>query len=944
MVVLYELLLSSKNLGKPLDCDEGGDIIRIEMLGKLNHYLARVSIFLITAALIVGMAGCDGTPAVEIRTWYDLDAVRDNLGGSYVLMNDLDSTTAGYDELASPTANGGEGWQPIGPEDNGFTGTFDGQGYQIRDLCINHPDEMYVGLFGVVGEGGVVQNTGVVNANVTGGLVGCLVGINFGTVSNCYSTGNIAGYMYVGGLVGVNDGTVSNSYSTGNVAGNVVVGGLVGLNGYTAPGTVNNSYSTGDVTGESSLGGLVGVNGYFAPATVSNSYSTGDVTGGSGVGGLVGMNGAPGPGGGVNGTVSNSYSTGSVAGEHAVGGLVGFHYYGTVSNSYYNCDVVLINGENVITIGALLNGDFDQWLANDKFLDVNDRLHEEDGCYVVASVADFKQLLAFGQDVTLKFRLTDDLDLAAEPDFYIPYLGGQFDGDGHRISNLNLNLEFVFNIGLFGYLAPGGNVIGLAAEDVSITGEMNVGGLVGRSGGAVADSSSTGSVVGLRWVGGLVASNHGTVSNSYFTGTATGGSSVGGLTGENSGTVSNCHSDGSVAGENYVGGLTGQSSGTVSSSYSNGNVSGDYSVGGLEGENGGTVSNSYSSSNVSGDYSVGGLLGGNTGTVRDSYFTGSVAGNLSVGGLVGQNYHAIVSNSYYDYDEVLINGENVITRGALFHQDFEQWLADGKFLDVNDRLSQESGYYVISDVNDFKQLLAFGQNATLNFRLKNDLDLATEPNFYIPYLAGEFDGNGYKISNWSFNFDFISQVGLFGRLAPGAEVTHVGVENVNIASCMYVGGLVGYSRGTVSNSYSTGSVTGSSYVGGLVGYVWEGSVSDSYSTSSVTGSMGYVGGLVGEIWVGTVSDSYSSGNVAGNYSVGGLVGYNAHGTVSNSFWDTQTSGQATSDGGTGKNTTQMQDIATFSDAGWDIVLIGDYVDETWYIDDGNDYPRLGWQY
>jgi len=856
--------------------------------------------------------------AIAAWDWYDLDAVRDNLGGSYVLMNDLDSTTAGYTQLASPTANEGKGWQPIGDWDGWFTGRFDGQGYEIHDLFINRPEEFTAGLFGTVYEGAVIKNVGLVNADVTGyDVVGGLVGLNWGNMSYCYSTGSVTG--------------------TGSAHEVMGVGGLVAVNA----GNISYCYSTGIVTGESSLGGLVGVNGYFAPATVSNSYSTGDVTGGSSVGGLVGMNGAPGFGGGVNGTVSNSYSTGSVAGEHAVGGLVGFHYYGTVSNSYYDCDTVLINGENVITIGALLNGDFEEWLANDKYLDVNGRLSQENGYYVVNNIADFQELLAFGQDGSLKFRLKNDLDLATEPDFYIPYLGGQFDGDGHRISNLNLNLDFVCNVGLFGYLAPGGNVIGLAAEDVSITGEMNVGGLVGCSGGTLADSSSTGSVVGLRWVGGLVASNHGTVGNSYFTGTATGGSSVGGLTGENMGTVSNCHSDGSVAGENYVGGLVGQSSGTVSNSYSNCNVSGDYEVGGLVGKNDGDVSNSYSTSNVTGTYYVGGLMGGNTGTVTDSYFTGNVAGNSAVGGLVGQNYFAILSNSYYDYDEVLINGENVITRGALFHQDFEQWLADGKFLDVNDRLSQESGYYVISDVNDFKQLLAFGQNATLNFRLKNDLDLATEPNFYIPYLAGEFDGNGYKISNWSFNFDFISQVGLFGRLAPGAEVTHVGVENVNITGHMYVGGLVGYSRGTVSNSYSTGSVTGH-LVGGLVGYVWEGSVSNSYSTGNVTGN-GYVGGLVGEVWLGTVSDSYSTGSVTGNYSVGGLVGYNAHGTVSNSFWDTETSGQSTSDGGIGKTTAEMQDIDTFTATGWDIVLIGDYVDQTWYIDDGNDYPRLGWQ-
>jgi hypothetical protein len=48
--------------------------------------------------------------AIEIWDWYDLDAIRYNLAGNYTLMNDLDSTTSGYTELASPTANGGKGW------------------------------------------------------------------------------------------------------------------------------------------------------------------------------------------------------------------------------------------------------------------------------------------------------------------------------------------------------------------------------------------------------------------------------------------------------------------------------------------------------------------------------------------------------------------------------------------------------------------------------------------------------------------------------------------------------------------------------------------------------------------------------------------------------------------------------------------------------------------
>jgi len=247
-----------------------------------DHYLARVSIFLITVALIAGMAGFDGISGgdtllpsqnLEIRDWYDLDNVRDNLAGNHTLINDLDSTTAGYEELASPTANQGKGWEPIGffsyvyPSDGfgcgttgvmrcGLTGSFDGQGYEIRDLYINRPDESDVGLFGLVNEGGVIKNVGVVRATVTGGeAVGCLVGDNDGTVSNSYCSGNVTGDATVGGLVGHNGvGTVSNSYSTGTVTGNSSVGGLVGHNW----GTVSNSFWDIETSGQSTSDGGTG--------------------------------------------------------------------------------------------------------------------------------------------------------------------------------------------------------------------------------------------------------------------------------------------------------------------------------------------------------------------------------------------------------------------------------------------------------------------------------------------------------------------------------------------------------------------------------------------------------------------------------------------------------------------------------------------------------------
>ena len=383
----------------------------------------------------------------------------------------------------------------------------------------------------------------------------------------------------------------------------------------------------------------------------------------------------------------------------------------------------------------------------------------------------------------------------------------------------------------------------------------------------------------------------------------------------------------------------------------NATVTGTGMVGGLVAFNGGTVSNSYSTGNVTGSAGVGGVAGTNYGTVSNSYFVGSMTGSAETGGLVGDNY-GTVSNSYYGYDEVLINGEKIITIGALFNEDFDQWLAQGKFLDANERLSQENGYYVISNISDFEQLLAFGQDDSLKFRLNTDLDLGDETNFYIPYLAGEFDGNGHRISNLSFNLDFGYGVGLFGYLAPPGFVYDIGIENVNINSARCVGGLLGRNYGTVSNSYSTGNVTGDEHVGGLVGFNG-GAVGNSYSTSSVTGYR-RVGGLMGRNYRGTLSNSYSSGKVTGNLSVGGLVGVSSNVSITNSFWDTETSGQATSDGGTGKTTAEMRDIATFTDTetegldeAWDIITVGgpgirnpSYI---WNIVNGVTYPFLSWQ-
>ena len=259
----------------------------------------------------------------QIADWYRLDDVRNYLSSHFILIDDLDSNSIGYTELAGATANEGKGWKPIAVN-NTFVGGLDGQGYEICDLFIDRSDESIVGLFGVLGDVGTIENVGV-NGNVTGqDNVGVLVSKNAGTVSNSYATGRVIGTSNVGGLVGFdfNGSTITDSYATGNVTGDSNVGGLVGWN---KNGTVSNSYATGRVIGTSNVGGLVGKNSH----TTSNSYATGNVTGADIVGGLVGKNDK-------NCSISDSYSTGYVTGSTNVGGLVGKGQPSDVTNSFWD--------------------------------------------------------------------------------------------------------------------------------------------------------------------------------------------------------------------------------------------------------------------------------------------------------------------------------------------------------------------------------------------------------------------------------------------------------------------------------------------------------------------------------------------------------------------------------------------------------------------------------
>jgi len=106
-----------------------------------------------------------------------------------------------------------------------------------------------------------------------------------------------------------------------------------------------------------------------------------------------------------------------------------------------------------------------------------------------------------------------------------------------------------------------------------------------------------------------------------------------------------------------------------------------------------------------------------------------------------------------------------------------------------------------------------------------------------------------------------------------------------------VGGIVGRNYGAVTNCYYTGSVDGFNYVGGIAGWMSGGLVQDSYNAGDVTGLGGSTGGLVGYHATGIVEDSYSTGPVSGNQFVGGAAGYNSD-TLTNCYSTGNASGSS----------------------------------------------------
>jgi len=211
--------------------------------------------------------------------------------------------------------------------------------------------------------------------------------------------------------------------------------------------------------------------------------------------------------------------------------------------------------------------------------------------------------------------------------------------------------------------------------------------------------------------------------------------------------------------------------------------------------------------------------------------------------------------------------------------------------------------YRIESLADFDEFAADPNYWSGFTRLETDVNLAgrtyttaviapdksSSYEFQGTSFTGVFDGNAHKITNLTMH-DFGAGndfMGLFGHIEDG-EVKNLGLEGGSVSGDEYVGGLVAWNKGSVSNCYSNVDISGEWIVGGLVGKN-VGSVSGCHSTGSIIVSVRPVGGLVGHN-EGNISNCYSTGDVSGSDIVGGLVGYNA-GSVLNCYSTGNISGQ-----------------------------------------------------
>ena len=204
---------------------------------------------------------------------------------------------------------------------------------------------------------------------------------------------------------------------------------------------------------------------------------------------------------------------------------------------------------------------------------------------------------------------------------------------------------------------------------------------------------------------------------------------------------------------------------------------------------------------------------------------------------------------------------------------------------------ESNGSYTVYNADGLLNVaeLVNGGKTDINITLEKNIDLTGKDwtpigTDYDNSYKGTFDGGGHTITGLTFTTND-EYAGLFGWLNRAGTVKNVVMEGVQITSNQIyggsIGGVVGYSWGTIENCSVSGSVSGTVYVGGVVGAQIDGSITGCSSSATVKGTVD-VGGVAGQTnSSATLTACYATGNVTleidpkKNIAGGGLVGMNA---------------------------------------------------------------------
>ena len=222
----------------------------------------------------------------------------------------------------------------------------------------------------------------------------------------------------------------------------------------------------------------------------------------------------------------------------------------------------------------------------------------------------------------------------------------------------------------------------------------------------------------------------------------------------------------------------------------------------------------------------------------------------------------------------------------------------GKFYNIT--LNKDKGYtddgqgnYTVTSAEGLKNIAKLVNEQwklDINITLTDDIDLKgidwTPIGIdYNHRYTGTFDGGGHTITGLKITGND-QYAGLFGHIGSGGKVMNVKLEGVLIESdneMSTVGGIAGWSYGTIENCLVSGSVSGSGKngsAGGVVGYQNGGFLTGCSSSAKVNAG-GIAGGVVGTSALGaTLTACYATGDVTlesrgtGTYYAGGVVGNN----------------------------------------------------------------------